>query len=114
MRVALTAREATPNNVLFNLRNQKGWTQQEEADELNKLAAKRKIKGYHVSPNTVSRWERGIIPVPEPVSQRLLADLHGVTIDRLGFTRPRPVRDQRSHQLDRKSTRLNSSHVKIS
>jgi transcriptional regulator with XRE-family HTH domain len=99
MRVALTAREATPNNVLFNLRNQKGWTQQEEADELNKLAAKRKIKGYHVSPNTVSRWERGIIPVPEPVSQRLLADLHGVTIDRLGFTRPRPVREQRSHQL---------------
>jgi len=95
--VALTAREATPNNVLFNLRNQKGWTQQEEADHLNTLAIKRKIKGYHVSPNTVSRWERGIIPVPEPVSQRLLAELYGVTIAQLGFTRPRPVRDQRDH-----------------
>jgi transcriptional regulator with XRE-family HTH domain len=99
--VALPAREATPNNVLFNLRNQKGWTQQDEADELNRLAAKRKVRGYHVSPNTVSRWERGIIPVPEPVSQRLLAELHGVTIDQLGFTRPRPIREQRVHQLHR-------------
>jgi transcriptional regulator with XRE-family HTH domain len=99
MRVARSAQEATPNNVLFNLRNERGWTQQDEADALNKLANKRKIKGYHVSPNTVSRWERGIIPVPEPVSQRLLADLHGVTLDRLGFTRPRPVQAQRSGQL---------------
>jgi transcriptional regulator with XRE-family HTH domain len=97
--VPRTAREATPNNLLFNLRNERGWTQQDEADELNKLATKRRIKGYHVSANTVSRWERGIIPVPEPVSQRLLADLHGVTLDRLGFTRPRPVQEQRSGQL---------------
>jgi transcriptional regulator with XRE-family HTH domain len=97
--VARIAREATPNNVLFNLRNERGWTQQDEADELNKLAAKRKIKGYHVSPNTVSRWERGIIPVPEPLSQRLLADLHDVTLDQLGFTRPRPVREHRSDLL---------------
>ena len=92
--MARPAREATPNNVLFNLRNQQGWTQLDEAEELNKLASRRKVRGYHVSPNTVSRWERGIIPVPEPVSQRLLADLYGVTIDQLGFTRLRPVRDQ--------------------
>jgi transcriptional regulator with XRE-family HTH domain len=90
-RVAVSAKEAIPNNVLYNLRDARALSLQDVADGLNQLAEQHGVKGHHVSVNTVSRWERGVIPLPEPINRRLLSEFYGVPLDRLGFTRPRAV-----------------------
>jgi transcriptional regulator with XRE-family HTH domain len=89
--LAVSAKEAIPNNVLFNMRDARALSLQDVADGVNELAAQRGIKSHHVSANTVSRWERGVIPLPEPINRQLLAEFYGVPVDQLGFTRPRAV-----------------------
>lgn len=80
-------REPIPNIALYNLRDARGFTQQDVADEINDLAEKHGKK-VHVDNVTVSRWERGVIERPSPVYRRLLAELFDVSLDELGFTRP--------------------------
>jgi transcriptional regulator with XRE-family HTH domain len=85
----LPAHEATPNVALFNLRDAAGLTQEEVAARLNQLHQTETNKPGSVTGNTVSRWERGRIERPAPIYRRLLASLFDVTIEELGFTRPR-------------------------
>jgi transcriptional regulator with XRE-family HTH domain len=89
--LAVSAKEAIPNHVLCNLRDARALSLQDVADGVNELADQHGVKGHHVSVNTVSRWERGVIPLPEPINRRLLAEFYGVPVDQLGFTRPRAV-----------------------
>lgn len=106
--MAISAKEAIPNNVLFNLRDARALSLQDVANGVNEFAAQRGIKGHQVSANTVSRWERGVIPLPEPINRQLLAEFYGVAVDQLGFTRPRAV----SHgQVGETRPRLAPAHL---
>jgi transcriptional regulator with XRE-family HTH domain len=86
--VAVLARDAVPNVALYNLRDSAGWSQQEVADGLNALARKYD-KSWSCTAQTVSRWERGVVDRPDPLARRLLAEFFGVSIEELGFVRPR-------------------------
>jgi transcriptional regulator with XRE-family HTH domain len=79
--------EAVANLALFNLREAAGQSQQDVADSLNRLAAKRG-KRVCVTANQVSRWERGIAR-PSPFYRQLLAEHFGVTVEQLGLARLR-------------------------
>lgn len=83
-------RDATPNVALYNLRDAMGMTQQDVADAINALPLAIE-KHVHVDNVTVSRWERGTIERPSPVHRRLLAQVFDVSLDELGFTRPRSL-----------------------
>jgi transcriptional regulator with XRE-family HTH domain len=72
--------------AVFNLREARGWSQQDLADNLNKLAQQRGVN-IEVSTNTVSRWERGVIKRPHPLVRQLLAELFGVPVEALGLAR---------------------------
>ncbi|MGH8908148.1 MAG: helix-turn-helix domain-containing protein [Egibacteraceae bacterium] len=74
--------------AVFNLRDARGWSQQDLANQLNTLAAERGVN-ILVSANTVSRWERGVIKRPQPLVRQLLAELFGVPAEALGVTRER-------------------------
>ena len=87
--MALLARDAVPNVSLYNLRDRAGLSQQEVAEALNDLA-RTKGKPWSCTTQSVSRWERGIVARPDPLARRLLAELFGVSIEELGFTRQRP------------------------
>jgi transcriptional regulator with XRE-family HTH domain len=85
--------KTTQNSVVFavavfNLRDARGWSQQDLANRLNTLAAERGVN-ILVSANTVSRWERGVIKRPQPLVRQLLAELLGVPAEALGVTRQR-------------------------
>lgn len=86
--MSTTARAAAPNTALYNLRDAAGLTQRELADALNELSVEFS-EAPTVDANHVSRWERGIIARPRPTHQRMLARILGVSIEELGFTRPR-------------------------
>ena len=81
------AEAAVPNLALYDLRDARGWSQQDEADRLNELARQHGLPDA-ITANVVSRWERGIVEVPSPVHRQLLAGLFGVSQQELGFTRP--------------------------
>jgi transcriptional regulator with XRE-family HTH domain len=85
--VPSSAADATPNLVLYNLREGAGETQQDVADALNDLGAKhgRRIA---ITANQISRWERGVTGAT-PFYRRLLAEHFGVSVAELGLTRPR-------------------------
>jgi transcriptional regulator with XRE-family HTH domain len=85
--VPTSAAEATPNLVLYNLRDNAGETQQDVADALNALGAKYG-KALAITANQISRWERGITR-PTPFFRKLLAEHFGVSVAELGLTRPR-------------------------
>jgi transcriptional regulator with XRE-family HTH domain len=72
--------------ALFNLRDGRGWSQEDLANKLNDLADERGLK-IRVTVNTVSRWERGLIERPHPLHRQLLAELFGVSLAELGLTR---------------------------
>ncbi len=74
--------------AVFNLREARGWSQQDLADKLNELAAEHGTNVF-VSANTVSRWERGVIKRPQPLVRQLLAELFQVSLAALGLTRER-------------------------
>jgi transcriptional regulator with XRE-family HTH domain len=74
--------------ALFNLREARGWSQQDLADKLNEVAEKHGVN-IDVSANTVSRWERGVIKRPHPLVRQLLAELFEVSVEALGLTRQR-------------------------
>ena len=93
--MSTTARPAVPNAALYNLRDAAGLTQRELADALNEMAAEFG-EAPTVDANHVSRWERGIIARPRPTHQRMLARILGVSIEELGFTRPRHAAAQSS------------------
>lgn len=98
----LRAGEAVPNIALFNLRDAAGLTQEELAHELNELHRLERGQLGSVSANTISRWESGRIERPAPIWRRLLAQRFAVSIEELGFTRPRaaPSPDQASLTLN--------------
>ncbi|MEV4757397.1 helix-turn-helix transcriptional regulator [Micromonospora sp. NPDC049559] len=83
------ARNAVPNDVLHNLRDAAGQTQQDVADAINRLAVHRK-RGGVITANQVSRWERGVT-YPSPLHRQLLAEHFGVSLEQLGLTRPRMI-----------------------
>lgn len=88
----MTTTRTTTANALAELRDAARLSQAEAAHEVNRRA---KNGRGGVTANTISRWERGVI-VPGPTYQRVLADVYGVTIGRLGLpprrraTPPRP------------------------
>lgn len=86
--MAVLAQDAVPNVALYNLRDARGLSQQEVADGLNDLA-RSGAKHWSCSAQTVSRWERGTVARPDPLARRLLAAFFNVSIEELGFTRPR-------------------------
>ena len=56
------AEAAVPNLALYDLRDARGWSQQDEADRLNELARHHGLPDA-ITANVVSRWERGIVEV---------------------------------------------------
>jgi transcriptional regulator with XRE-family HTH domain len=85
--VVRNRREAVANTALYNLRDERGETQEQTALALNALAAARG-EATAITGNQVSRWERGISH-PSPVHRQLLSAHYGVTVAELGLTRPR-------------------------
>ncbi len=86
---------------LRELRAEVGWTQQQLADKLARLAWTHGQGHAAVNADMVAKWERGVKGV-SPRYRALLCQLFGVTADQLGFaptasTGPsRPVRDAES------------------
>jgi len=66
------AAQATPNLRLSRAREQRGWSQQEVADQIG------------TTPVNISRWERGIT-VPSPYFRHKLCDLFGKDAQDLGL-----------------------------
>lgn len=81
-----------PNHALVTLREDAGLSQQDLADELNALAARRYGKHPQVTRKTIRRWERGEVVWAQPFYRRLLAEYFDVAADELGFRRPRRSR----------------------
>lgn len=98
----LRAKDAIPNVKLFNLRDGAGLTQQELAERLNHRHLDETGEFGALTGNTVSRWESGRIERPAAIWRRLLAQLFDVSIEELGFTRPRtaPASDDPSSGFD--------------
>lgn len=96
----------TPNDALVRLREDAGLSQQDLADEINALAARRFGKQADITKKTVGRWERGEVDWPQPFYRRLLTDYFNVAVDELGFRRPRRIEraghgvEPQSHELD--------------
>jgi transcriptional regulator with XRE-family HTH domain len=88
----LNAESATPNLVLYNIRDATGASQQDTANALNRLAAAKGNVGS-VTANQYSRWERGITR-PSPFYRQLLCEHFGVSVEELGLTRPRSTQRQ--------------------
>jgi transcriptional regulator with XRE-family HTH domain len=88
-----SAKDAVPNVTLYNLRDAAGQTQQDVADALNRLGVRRG-KRIAIDANQVSRWERGVT-YPSALYRQLLAEHFGVSLEQLGFTRPRIAPERR-------------------
>ena len=97
--------------AVFNLREARGWSQQDLADKLNELAAEHGMNVF-VSANTVSRWERGVIKRPQPLVRQLLAELFEVPLEVLGLTRERV--DPASHAPEQAQARVPRPHLEPS
>jgi transcriptional regulator with XRE-family HTH domain len=86
---------------LRELRAEVGWTQQQLADGLARLAWTQGHGHVAVNADMVAKWERGVKGV-SPRYRALLCQLFGVTAEQLGFgptvsvTPSRPVRDPES------------------
>jgi transcriptional regulator with XRE-family HTH domain len=87
-RVATSADTRTPNVSLIALREDAGLSQEELANALSELAAKRYGKHLTITKKTVGRWERGEVVWPQPFYRRLLAHYLECSVDELGFQRP--------------------------
>lgn len=75
--------QRTDRPRLRELRNARGWTQQDVADRLVKLAWMRKPrKNVGCNADMVAKWESGRKGI-SPLYRELLAKLHGVTIAQL-------------------------------
>jgi transcriptional regulator with XRE-family HTH domain len=84
-REVVVVEQPTPRPILRQLRNARGWTQQDVADRLVKLAWMRKPrKNVGCNAQMVSKWEAGRRGI-SPLYRELLAKLYGVTIDQLGI-----------------------------
>lgn len=77
-----------PNDTLIALRIDKGLSQQELAEELNRLATTSFDQNVTLTKKSVYRWESGATAYPKPLYLRLLATFFGVDIADLGFRRP--------------------------
>jgi transcriptional regulator with XRE-family HTH domain len=73
---------ATGATRLRALREQHGWTQQETAEQLAKLAFLRIKKQVGVNADMIAKWERGV-KVPSRQYRELLALLFGVPASEL-------------------------------
>ena len=71
-------------NRLRELREDRGWTQQETADQLARLAWLRNRERVGVNADMVAKWERGAKQPSKPYRE-LLCLLFGVTADYLGL-----------------------------
>jgi transcriptional regulator with XRE-family HTH domain len=87
-RVATPTDARTPNAELLALREDAGLSQQELAEALNELAARKYGKHPNLTKKNVGRWERGEVEWPQPFHRRLLADYLNCAVDELGFRRP--------------------------
>ncbi|MGH3276864.1 MAG: helix-turn-helix domain-containing protein, partial [Streptosporangiaceae bacterium] len=69
---------------LKELRDERGWTQQDVADQLARLAWLRRHERVGVNADMVARWERGE-KRPSPRYRDLLCLLFGVDAHTLGI-----------------------------
>jgi transcriptional regulator with XRE-family HTH domain len=95
-------RSKRTNSRLRHRRLLRGWSQQEEADQLLRLAHTSGIHGLRCSANLVSRWERGERRPTWPYTQ-LLCQLHETTADQLGLVqRVEAARGETIDDVDRR------------
>ncbi|WP_019812218.1 helix-turn-helix domain-containing protein [Saccharomonospora halophila] len=78
----------SPNESLISLRVTRALSQQELAEELNRLATTKYNRHLTLTKKSVYRWESGETESPKHLYQRLLAEYFGVSITELGFRRP--------------------------
>ncbi|GAB3000648.1 hypothetical protein GCM10027360_07210 [Amycolatopsis echigonensis] len=78
----------SPNETLVALRIERALSQQELAEELNRLATTKHNRHLTLTKKSVYRWESGETESPKRLYQRLLAEYFGVSIPELGFHRP--------------------------
>jgi transcriptional regulator with XRE-family HTH domain len=97
----VTASTTAGRPRLRELRHETGWTQQQLADKLARLAWTHGQGHAAVNADMVAKWERGVKGV-SPRYRMLLCQLFGVTAEQLGFgstvssAPSRPVRDAES------------------
>ncbi len=89
----MTDQQARPLR-LRELREERGWTQQDTADQLARLAWLRNSKRVGVNADMVAKWERGAKGVSS-LYRDLLCLLFGVTAEYLGLG-PMPTKTSAS------------------
>ena len=91
-----------PNLLLRQRRLLRGWSQQEEADQILRVADATGIRGLRCSGKDVGRWERGERRPAWPYTQ-LLCLLHQTTADQLGLlVRVEEIEGARIDNVDRR------------
>jgi transcriptional regulator with XRE-family HTH domain len=75
------------------LRKDRGWTQQDVAEQLARLAGLRKEQRVGVTGDMVAKWERGD-KGPSRLHRDLLSLLFGVPADHLGIGPAMPAKAQ--------------------
>jgi transcriptional regulator with XRE-family HTH domain len=82
-----TSPTPTHNTLLRYQRLLRGWSQQDVANELNKLCAANGDPEASATAQHVSRWEGGYCK-PRPLYRKHLYQLYGLTAAELGFIEP--------------------------
>ncbi len=93
----------SPNRALRSLRDRRAWSQREVVERYNLLAAAEGANAA-LTENALSRYERGVIQWPDPITRRLLAAVFEEEPDALGFARPAstaPSRIPATDDIDR-------------
>lgn len=104
VRMAGADRDRASNDTLIALRIDRGLSQQELAEELNRLATTSFHQHVTLTKKSVYRWESGATAHPKPLYLRLLATFFGVDIADLGFRRPLHEREHARHTDDTSPT----------
>ncbi|HET9894626.1 MAG TPA: helix-turn-helix transcriptional regulator [Streptosporangiaceae bacterium] len=84
------------------LREERGWTQQEVADQLVRLAWVRQHEHVGVNSDMVAKWERGD-KRPSPRYRQLLSVLFEADVHALGLGGAAPVEPSANGEADRNS-----------
>ncbi len=79
------------------LREERGWTQQEVAEQVSRLAWLRQHERVGVNADMVAKWERGG-KQPSPRYRELLCLVFETDAHGLGLGGPRPGRGQRARR----------------
>src|SRR5262245_50525441 len=95
----MTTTRPRPRPRLRALREERGWTQQEVAEQVSRLAWLRRHEHVGVNADMVSKWERGE-KQPTPRYRELLCLLFETDAHGLGLGGPAPAEASAHSEVD--------------